>query len=66
MVFENLQAEIGILIARLENQPEEKHELYMQIREKLNELRALGLPLPADLVEFEERLEAEFKDADKQ
>jgi hypothetical protein len=36
-----------------------------QIRLKLNELRAFGMPLPADLVEFERDLEAEFA-ADKE
>jgi hypothetical protein len=45
----------------MENQPEDRHELYLQIREKLNEMRAFGLPLPDDLVRLEKELEAEFK-----
>ena len=44
----------------MENQPEDPHELYLQIREKLNEMRAFGMPLPADLVAFEKDLEAQF------
>jgi hypothetical protein len=43
------------------NWPEDRHELYLQIREKLNEMRAFGMPLPQDLVEFERDLEAQFK-----
>ena len=33
--------------------------------QKLNELKAFGMPLPEDLVQFERRLEAEFE-ADKE
>ncbi len=61
MAFEDLQAELALLINQMENQPEDKHELYLQIREKLNEMRAFGMPLPEDLVKFEEELEAQFK-----
>jgi hypothetical protein len=61
MAFEDLKAEIGLLLTQMENQPEDRHELYLQIREKLNEMRAFGLPLPEDLVRLEKELEAEFK-----
>ena len=36
------------------------HEVHENLREKLNELRAMGMPLPDDLVELEKRLEADF------
>ncbi len=49
----------------MENQPEDRHELYLQIREKLNEMRAFNLPLPDDLVRVEKELEAEFKAEEK-
>lgn len=60
MAFENLQAEIGILVGRMQNEPEDRHELYLQLMEKLNEIKAYGMPLPQDLVELEKALEAEF------
>ncbi|GFO81965.1 MAG: hypothetical protein A49_15920 [Methyloceanibacter sp.] len=60
MAFDDLQAELALLINQMENQPEDRHELYMLIREKLNEMRAFGMPLPEDLVRLEEELEAEF------
>lgn len=60
MAFDDLKAELALLINQMENQPEDPHELYQQIRERLNEMRAYGMPLPADLVEFEEKLEAQF------
>ena len=61
MAFDDLEAELALLINQMENQPEDRHELYLQIREKLNEMRAYGMPLPEDLVRFEKELEAEFK-----
>jgi len=60
MAFEDLKAELALLINQMENQPEDRHELYLQVREKLNEMRAFGMPLPEDLVRLEEELEAEF------
>lgn len=60
MAFEDLQAELALLITQMENQPEDRHELYLQVREKLNEMRAFGMPVPEDLVRLEEELEAEF------
>ncbi|HET7210747.1 MAG TPA: hypothetical protein VFI85_03265 [Methyloceanibacter sp.] len=61
MAFEALKAEIALLLNQMENQPEDRHELYLQIREKLNEMRAFNLPLPDDLVRLEKELEAGFK-----
>ena len=60
MAFEDLKAELSLLINQMEDQPEDPHELYLQIREKLNELRAYGMPLPDDLVAFERELERRF------
>ncbi len=60
MAFEHVQAEIGNLMTQMQNEPEDRHELYLQLMEKLNELKAFGMPLPADLVELEKALEAEF------
>jgi hypothetical protein len=60
MAFESTRAEIAMLLGALQRAPEDKHELYLQIKQKLNELKAYGMPLPADLVELEHRLELEF------
>lgn len=61
MAFDDLQAELALLINQMETKPEDSHELYLQIREKLNEMRAYGMPVPEDLVKLEEELEASFK-----
>ena len=60
MAFEELKAQIAYLLEEMENQPKDLHELYESVREKLNEMRAMGMPLPADLVDLEKRLDAEF------
>lgn len=65
MAFEDVQAEIGVLLTRMQNEPEDRHELYLQLTERLNELKAFGLPIPKDLQDLEAALEAEFADANR-
>ncbi len=60
MAFEDKEAELGLLLTRMQNEPQDLHEIYQQIRQTLSELKAYGMPLPADLVQFEHDLEAEF------
>jgi hypothetical protein len=60
MSFEDLQAQIAYLVNQMENQPQDLHELHEQIHEKLNELKAYGMPLPKDLVDLDNKLEAYF------
>ncbi|MGU3401425.1 hypothetical protein ACLBWS_17090 [Brucellaceae bacterium D45D] len=60
MAFEDIKAEIALLFEQMVNQPEDAHEIHETVREKLNALRASGLPLPEDLVELEQRLEKDF------
>jgi hypothetical protein len=60
LAFSDIQNEIVALLQQMTNQPEDVHELAQQIRDKLNMLRAEGLPIPEDLVELEERLEQEY------
>jgi hypothetical protein len=38
MAFDDLKAELALLINQMENQTEDPHERYLQIREKLNEM----------------------------
>ena len=52
MAFDDIQAEVGLLLTRMQNEPDDRHELYLQIMQKLNELRAYGMPLPEDLVQL--------------
>ena len=60
MALEELQAQINLLVSQINNQPEDVHELYELLHQKLNELRLTGQPLPNDLIELEKRMLAEF------
>jgi hypothetical protein len=57
MAFDDIFARIQLLLAEMQNQPEDEHELLEQIHAELAELRATGQPLPEDLVELEKELE---------
>lgn len=63
MAFEELKAQIGMLLGEMNEQPEDLHELYHRIHQELNELRATGAALPADLLALERRLLEEFPEA---
>ena len=65
MSFEKLQTEISLLLTEMENQPQDAHELHELIREKINEMRAFGMPVPNDFIELEKKLEASFLAANK-
>jgi hypothetical protein len=60
MDMDDVTAELGILMTRMQNEPEDRHEIYLMVMEKLNEMKAFGMPLPEDLVKLEAALEAEF------
>jgi hypothetical protein len=60
MAFDQLKMEISMLLTEMQNEPEDPHEIYLALREKLNEMKAFGMPLPEDLVKLERDLEEEF------
>jgi len=64
MSFEDLQAEISLLLTQMENQPEDPRELHELMREKISQMRAFGMPVPEDLLKFEEELGASFLTSD--
>lgn len=57
MAFENLKIGILLLLEEIEKSPDDLHVLQEELREKLSEMKALGLPVPEDLKEFEAALE---------
>ena len=60
MALEELQTQISLLVSQINNQPEDVHELYELLHQKLNEFRSTGQPLPEDLVKLEQRMLEEF------
>ncbi len=49
-----------MLVSQINNQPEDVHEIYELLHQKLNELRSTGQPLPQDLLDLEKRMLKEF------
>ena len=66
MALEMLKAEIAVLLSQLTEDPQDTSELEFQLREKLNEMRASGMPLPQDLVDLEKTLVEQLSRLDDQ
>jgi hypothetical protein len=60
MAFEAIKTEIRALLEGSIEEPQDMHEMHQQLLSKLNEMKATGMPLPADLVELEKQLTASF------
>jgi RNA binding exosome subunit len=60
MTSGKIRNEISRVVREMEHHPEDRHELYLQLKQQLNELAAMGMPLPDDLIRFQSELEAEF------
>jgi hypothetical protein len=56
MDIEELTAGINVLVQQMESEPDDLHEIHFKLREMLNEIKATGMPLPADLVELDKTL----------
>ncbi|WP_424940475.1 hypothetical protein [Aliiroseovarius sp. S253] len=62
MAFEELKASISMILDEIAKRPEDRHVLQEQLREKIAELDKLGLPVPEDIRNFEEKLEDDDAD----
>lgn len=63
MAFEQIKAQIAMLMDEIAARPDDAHVLQENLREQLAKMRALGLPLPDDLVALERTLEERLEDA---
>lgn len=61
-MFERLEAELALLLSEMENQPHDRHEMYLMLQEKLGQMRAFGMPVPEDILELERQFDAEFSE----
>ena len=57
---QELGAAVALLIEEMEGDQGDAHEIYLRLRQLLDQMRATGMPLPDDLVKLEKDLSAEF------
>lgn len=64
MDFDDLKTAIMMMASEMEHRPDDAHELHLQLRDMLGEIRAMGMPLPDDLVELEKKLTRDVEGVD--
>jgi len=62
MAFEDIKAAISIILDEIARRPDDRHILQEQLREKIAELEAMGLPVPDDYRRFEADLSEDDAD----
>jgi hypothetical protein len=60
MSEQEIEAAVALLIDEMEGDQGDAHEIYLRLRQVLDQMRAMGMPLPDDLVRMERDLGAEF------
>lgn len=61
MAFEEFRLQLAMLMDEIASNPSDAHELQETLREKIAEMQALGLPVPADLAGLEAYLEDDLE-----
>ena len=57
---DEIEATVSLLLDDMEGEWGDRHEIFLRVQQVLEQMRAMGMPLPADLVRMEEELAAEF------
>ena len=57
---QDVEIALSLLLEDMEDQGTDSHEIFIRLDQLFNSMRALGMPLPADLVRLHEELAAEF------
>ena len=59
-MFEDFRMRLAMLLDEIAANPHDAHELQESLREKIAEMRGLGLPVPDDLTGLEAYLEEDL------
>ena len=62
MDLEDLEAELSIILDEMEGPQGDYHEIYLRVRQMIQQMESLGMPPPDDLVKLEQRLDALMKE----
>ena len=57
---QEIEAAVLELLEEMEGELGDAHEIYLKLRQTLDSMRAMGMPLPDDLLRMEQELSAEF------
>lgn len=57
---DEIEATVSLLLDDMEGEWGDRHEIFLRVQQVLEQMRAMGMPLPEDLVRMEEELAAEF------
>jgi len=60
MELTELKAEMALLMEEVEEDTRDVREVYAHLQRRMNELKAMHLPVPDDLKRLEKQLEDEF------
>lgn len=63
---QDIEAAVLELLGEMEGDLGDAHEMHLKLRQTLDGMRAMGMPLPDDLVRMERELSAEFEADSKQ
>lgn len=61
MKMDELEAELGILLSEMEGDLGDSHEIYLRLKQLLDQMRAYGTEPPEDLLRMEREMEEEFR-----
>lgn len=61
---QEIEAAISLLIDEMEGDQGDRREIWMRLQTLLNQIRAMGMPVPENLKRMEADLEAEFGNGD--
>ncbi len=62
MAFEEMKAAVANILTEIAKRPEDRHVLQEQLREKIAEFEALGLPVPSDFAHLIDELDDDDAD----
>ena len=57
---QEIEVTLSLLLEDMEDQGADSHEIFVRLDQLFNSMRAVGMPLPEDLVRLHEALAAEF------
>jgi hypothetical protein len=59
--IQEIEAALLELLQEMEGDQGDAHEIYMRLRQTLDSMRAVGMPVPDDLARMERDMAAEFE-----